>query len=149
MGIHPNILSTSLQSILDTRIDQVESAGKILSKSHREKLRIEIIREASIVCSTLSFSGSGIFSQVEMPFDVLIVDEASQAVEPSNLVPFCQGISQVYLVGDPSQLPATVLSGCAINRGYNVGLFSRLMRAGYPVQRLKTQYRMHPLIREF
>merc|ERR1711933_211203 len=33
--------------------------------------------------------------------------------------------------------------------GYNRSLFSRLMKAGYPVIRLKTQYRMHPLIREF
>jgi senataxin len=101
------------------------------------------------VCATLSFSGSGIFSQVDRPFEVLVVDEASQAVEPSALIPLCQGTLQVYLVGDPSQLPATVISSFAIKKGYNLGLFSRLMRAGYPIKRLKTQYRMHPLIREY
>ncbi|WVZ05739.1 hypothetical protein V8G54_019085 [Vigna mungo] len=39
-------------------------------------------------------------------------------------------------VGDPAQLPATVISDIAKNHG--------LMKAGYPVKMLKTQYRMHP-----
>ena len=34
-----------------------------------------------------------------------------QAVEPSTLVPLAHGgAKQVYLVGDPVQLPATVMS---------------------------------------
>lgn len=33
---------------------------------------------------------------------------------------------QVYLVGDPVQLPATVISGRALEQGYDVSLFKRL-----------------------
>ncbi|XP_016171000.1 probable helicase MAGATAMA 3 isoform X2 [Arachis ipaensis] len=47
-------------------------------------------------------------------------------------------------VGDPAQLPATVISDVAKNHGYGTSLFERLMQAGYPVKMLKTQYRMHP-----
>lgn len=34
--------------------------------------------------------------------------------------------TQVYLVGDPVQLPATVISGRALDQGYDVSLFKRL-----------------------
>lgn len=51
---------------------------------------------------------------------------------------------QVFLVGDPIQLPATVISKRAVSFGYDVSLFKRLQTAGYPVQVLDTQYRMHP-----
>ncbi|CBI39732.3 unnamed protein product, partial [Vitis vinifera] len=52
-------------------------------------------------------------------------------------------------VGDPVQLPATVISPIAEKFGYGMSLFKRFQRAGYPVQMLKTQYRMHPEIRSF
>ena len=102
-----------------------------------------------MVCSTLSFSGSGMFSRMTKPFDVVVVDEAAQAVEPSVLVPLCYGAKQVFLVGDPRQLPATVLSALATKKMYNQSLFKRLERCGYPVHVLATQYRMHPEIRAF
>lgn len=53
---------------------------------------------------------------------------------------------QVYLIGDPVQLPATVISKDAIKRKYDMSLFKRLQGAGYPVHVLDTQYRMHPQI---
>lgn len=56
---------------------------------------------------------------------------------------------QVFLVGDPIQLPATVISKRAVSFGYDVSLFKRLQTAGYPVQVLDTQYRMHPDICRF
>lgn len=37
---------------------------------------------------------------------------------------------QVYLVGDPVQLPATVISGRALEQGYDVSLFKRLQVKG-------------------
>ena len=52
-------------------------------------------------------------------------------------------------VGDPLQLPATVLSPSAVAAGYALSLFQRLQGAGYPVHMLRTQYRMHSQIRHF
>ncbi|KAM0873307.1 hypothetical protein ACQ4PT_038117 [Festuca glaucescens] len=83
------------------------------------------------VFSTLSFSGSAIFSRMTRAFDVVIIDEAAQAV------------------GDPVQLPATVISKTAQKLGYATSLFQRFQAAGFPVQMLKIQYRMHPEISIF
>lgn len=149
VNVHHSVQSVSLGSLMDTRISQLEAAGKILGRNDKDRIRLAILEEASIVCSTLSFSGSGIFSKMSRKFDVVVIDEAAQAVEPSILVPLCQGAKQVYLVGDPNQLPATVISSRAVQYGYNHSLFSRLQRAGYPVERLTIQYRMNPAIREF
>ena len=44
----------------------------------------------------------------------------------------CYG--QVYLVGDPAQLPATVMSERAVAHGYTRSLFQRLQTIGHPVQ---------------
>ena len=45
---------------------------------------------------------------------------------------------QVYLVGDPVQLPATVISSRAIEFNYDNSLFKRLQLAGYPVKVIGT-----------
>ena len=46
---------------------------------------------------------------------------------------------QVYLVGDPVQLPATVISSRAIEFNYDNSLFKRLQLAGYPVKVIGTR----------
>ena len=43
----------------------------------------------------------------------------------------------------------TVLSSIATDHKYNQSLFKRFEHCGYPIHMLKTQYRMHPAIREF
>ncbi|KAK7260354.1 hypothetical protein RIF29_26329 [Crotalaria pallida] len=113
-------------------------------QSNDFSIRDAILEEATIVFSTLSFSGSNIFSKLSRRFDVVIIDEAAQAVEPATLVPLANQCKKVFLVGDPAQLPATVISDVAKNHGYSTSLFERLKLAGYPVIMLKTQYRMHP-----
>ncbi|OSX69496.1 hypothetical protein BU14_1461s0002 [Porphyra umbilicalis] len=79
-------------------------------------------------------------------FDLVIIDEAAQATEPASIIPLCLGASRVILVGDPQQLPATVLSGSV---PLGLSLLDRLVRSGVPVSRLDTQYRMHPAISAF
>jgi superfamily I DNA and/or RNA helicase len=53
------------------------------------------------------------------------------------------------LVGDPRQLPATILSKASKKLDFDRSLFERLMAAGWPVKMLSVQYRMHPHIRRF
>eukprot|EP00882_Tetradesmus_deserticola_P010777 GHRQ01011380.1.p2 GENE.GHRQ01011380.1~~GHRQ01011380.1.p2 ORF type:complete len:347 (+),score=198.09 GHRQ01011380.1:181-1221(+) len=65
------------------------------------------------------------------------------------MVPLVMGCKQVYLVGDPVQLPATVISSTALEQGYDVSMFKRLQASGYPVNVLDVQYRMHPAISVF
>lgn len=45
--------------------------------------------------------------------------------------------AQVFLVGDPVQLPATVISSRAVQHGYDRSLFKRLQSSGFPVQASK------------
>ncbi|XP_031111945.1 probable helicase MAGATAMA 3 [Ipomoea triloba] len=131
---------------MQTTSDKQKQGG---TGKDKDSIRASVLEEAVIVFSTLSFSGSPLFSKLNHGFDVVIIDEAAQAVEPSTLVPLANGCKQVFLVGDPVQLPATVISTVAEKLGYGTSLFKRLQKAGYPVQMLKTQYRMHPEIRNF
>lgn len=52
-------------------------------------------------------------------------------------------------VGDPRQLPATVLDSKAAAAGLSLSLFERLERSSHEVVMLQIQYRMHPDIRAF
>ena len=56
---------------------------------------------------------------------------------------------RAVLVGDPQQLPATVLSARARELALERSLFERLQAAGCPCRMLSVQYRMQPPIREF
>jgi senataxin len=55
----------------------------------------------------------------------------------------------VVLVGDPQQLPATVLSAAARGGLFQRSLFERLTACGARSLLLSLQYRMHPAIRAF
>ena len=61
----------------------------------------------------------------------------------------CGLVCRVVLVGDPQQLPATILSQRGKDLMFDRSLFERLQTAGCPVHTLQVQYRMHPFIREF
>ena len=53
-----------------------------------------VLREAAVVGATLSFSGSSALAALGNHFDVVIIDEAAQAVEPSTLIPLVAGCKQ-------------------------------------------------------
>lgn len=58
-------------------------------------------------------------------FDLALVDEATQAIEPLSLLPFARA-RRVVLSGDHLQLPPTVISPEAARRGLSTSLFERL-----------------------
>ena len=153
INVHHSVESVSMDTLVSQRVGElgvhVDSVRRFEAAVEREKLKQAILDEASVVCSTLSYSGAGMFSRMTKQFDAVIIDEAAQAIEPSTLIPLCHGAKQVFLVGDPRQLPATVLSNVAVANDYDMSMFKRFERCGYPVHVLKTQYRMHPAIREF
>ncbi|KAF7814641.1 helicase SEN1-like [Senna tora] len=135
-------------------------------KALRSKLRKSILREAEIVVTTLSGCGGdlyGVCSETMLSskfggpsehtlFDAVVIDEAAQALEPATLIPLqllkSRG-TKCIMVGDPKQLPATVLSNVASKFLYECSMFERLQRAGHPVIMLNEQYRMHPEICKF
>ena len=88
---HHSIHSVSMESLIRGRMESTErtAAGRGAAgrgKQERDRVRINILDEASIVASTLAFSGSSMFSRMTRNFDVVVIDEAAQAVEPSTMV---------------------------------------------------------------
>ncbi|XP_044583292.1 probable helicase MAGATAMA 3 [Cotesia glomerata] len=78
---------------------------------------------------------------------ICIIDEAAQATELLTLVPLLLNIDRLILVGDPQQLPPTILSQKAKDYGYDSSLFSRAQylfenELKNPIVMLDTQYRM-------
>lgn len=148
VNVHHSVECVSLDTLVTQRLGTA-SHNKAATRVERDRASLAILEEASIVFSTLSFAGAGIFYRMSRRFDVVVIDEAAQAVEPSILIPLVMGCEQVFLIGDPVQLPATVISTRATEHQYDKSMFKRLQVAGYPVQVLNVQYRMHPQISQF
>ena len=106
-----------------------------------------ILDEAEVICATTIGCGHRLLTHRTFP--VVLMDEATQASEPSALVPIVKGCRQLVLVGDHQQLPPTVVSRRAEEGGLNRSLFERLIACGLASCMLTTQYRMHPVLREF
>ena len=126
---------------------------KEINNNFREMRHIEtqllnsILDDAEVICCTTIGAGHHVLGDRKFP--IVIIDEATQASEPSALVPINRGCRQLILVGDHRQLPPTVISETAEIGGLGQSLFERLNKCGVSTQMLTTQYRMHPIIREF
>jgi KaiC/GvpD/RAD55 family RecA-like ATPase len=121
--------------------------------NHKEIRRLEdemtasLLDEAEVICATTIGAGHRLLERRKFP--IVLMDEATQATEPSALVPVVKGCRQLVLVGDHQQLPPTVISKRAESGGLNRSLFDRLIACGLESMMLTTQYRMHPTLREF
>jgi senataxin len=141
------------QARIGAKIDEDKESGNTVSRQNeinRRRFQQEIIDGAHVLCATLSGSGHDMFRNINVEFETVIIDEAAQCIELSALIPLKYGCSKCILVGDPEQLPPTVLSRSAQSFGYEQSLFVR-MQKNHPkdVHLLDTQYRMHPEISYF
>lgn len=138
---------------------------KELRKEFREREKKcigTLIGSGKVVLATLH--GAGGFQTKDQVFDVVIVDEASQALEAQCWVPLLRA-SKVVLAGDHLQLPPTIKSlnskskkktkedveGMIKGMTLETTLFDRLLALhGSSIKRmLTTQYRMHEKIMRF
>lgn len=116
----------------------------------RRNIQALILTTADIICSTLSGSAHDFLASLSMKFEQVIIDEACQCVELSALIPLRYGCKKCIMVGDPNQLPPTVLSQAAASFNYEQSLFVRMQKKNpESVYLLDTQYRMHPEISKF
>ncbi len=86
----------------------------------------------------------------EKMFDLLVLDEATQATEPVSWIPISQA-KKVVMAGDHFQLPPTVRSKEADRQGLGISLFERFYEVLPPGLRvlLDRQYRMNEKIMGF
>lgn len=130
-------------------------------RRREQKCIDELVHGSKVVLATLH--GAGGRQLQSEHFDVVIIDEASQALEAQCWIPLLLargGIQKLVIAGDPMQLPPTIKSATtpqtttilsAAEATLETTLFSRLLALhGAGVKRvLTTQYRMHERIMAF
>lgn len=114
----------------------------------REEKAIKgVMESAECVLATLtSGHGDGPLKHLQADFfDVIIIDECSQAMEAACWIPLVKGARKVILAGDHLQLPPTIVSKEAAAKGLDLTLMKRLIDAyGERCTRMLTmQYRMN------
>lgn len=126
--------------------NQIESLWKS-ARDHEFAIRRQIVQSAQVVLSTHGGVGAPLARE---RFDLIVMDEASQATEPLSWIPITLG-KKVVFAGDANQLPPTIYSKEAAERGLATTLFDRLKKhLPSGVQHLlRVQYRMHKTIMEF
>jgi senataxin len=115
----------------------------------RQSLEMHVLNSVHIVLTTLGTSGGRALNDGVEKFEVVVVDEAAQCVEPATLSALQLGSRHCVMVGDPQQLPATIFNISGKTTKYDRSLFQRLEEAGVDVYMLNEQYRMHPKISHF
>ncbi len=107
----------------------------------------KILSEADVVCATLVGSMGRYI--VDKQFDVVVIDEAAQALEPATWIAISKAKEKVILAGDPFQLPPTVKSHKAAKAGLEKTLIEQSITVLEQVNLLNVQYRMNELIMGF
>lgn len=144
---------------------QIYGELKELRKEFRERERncvSSLIKSSKVVLATLH--GAGGFQLRDERFDVVIIDEASQALEAQCWVPLLSA-SKAVCAGDHLQLPPTIksLNSKTVAKANTIDgtpgptgnlektLFDRMLELHGPdIKRmLTTQYRMHEAIMRF
>ncbi|CAL5341014.1 unnamed protein product [Camellia sinensis] len=121
---------------------------KTLSKEERERQVLavaDVIKSSDVVLTTLTGALSRKLEGTS--FDLVIIDEAAQALEIACWIALLKG-SRCILAGDHLQLPPTIQSVEAEKKGLGRTLFERLTDlCGDDVTSMLTvKYRMHELI---
>lgn len=119
-------------------------AGRLFADARRLERQAAqaVLERARVLCSTLTGQLIGVSDD---PFDVLVVDEASQALTPALLLALPHA-KRLVLAGDHKQLPPTVLSDDAARSGLSRTVFAALSDAdanGSVSRMLTVQHRMH------
>ena len=112
-------------------------------KARQRKAVDEVIGGSNVVCATLSGTLSN--SLRDQSFDVVVIDEAAQALEAACWGAILKG-RKVVLAGDHLQLPPTVMSDEAAKKGLSETLFARVHAKWHGIgvaRMLTTQYRMN------
>ncbi|KAL6555409.1 hypothetical protein OROGR_006667 [Orobanche gracilis] len=121
---------------------------KTLSKEERKRQQLavtDVIKNADVVLTTLT---GALSKKLEgFSFDLVIIDEAAQALEIACWIALLKG-RRCILAGDHLQLPPTIQSVEAEKKGLGRTLFERLadLYGDDAMSMLTVQYRMHELI---
>ncbi|KAL9190940.1 hypothetical protein ACHAXT_000646 [Thalassiosira profunda] len=142
-GLPYESLSTQLEMAIDHAQNLVDALDEVESPVQ------ELLGTARVIFCTLATAGSSILKQTRR-VDDLLIDEAAAATEPEICIPFHLRPQRLLAVGDPLQLPPTIMSRHAADMGLSVSVHERLMdQCSAEFIMLDHQYRMNPHISQF
>ena len=121
----------------------LKKSDKIEYRKLMENIENNIINSCDIVLSTINNSADQRLDNYFFP--IVIIDEASQSLEPDTLLPLLHNAEMAVLIGDDKQLGPTVISKECDIAGLNISLFERLCyyyQDSNFISLLNEQYRM-------
>ncbi|KAF5177728.1 Dna polymerase alpha-associated dna helicase a [Thalictrum thalictroides] len=123
----------------------LKQLGKAFKKQEKETVK-EVLSNAQVVLCTNTGAADPLIRRLDT-FDVVVIDEAGQAIEPSCWIPILQG-KRCILAGDQCQLAPVILSRKALEGGLGVSLLERgtSLHEGIISTKLTVQYRMNDAI---
>lgn len=136
------------QQLTKDLVEKFQSFYDGFLKISSEKFAEESLLSSNIIFCTLASSGQSLVRRcLNGSIPLLIVDEAAQALEPELLIAVSLSPERLILIGDPQQLPATLLSVEGQQMGLGRSCMERLVEdCQVPMTCLNIQYRMHPEI---
>eukprot|EP00956_Cyclotella_meneghiniana_P038025 scaffold147867_cov49-Cyclotella_meneghiniana.AAC.1 len=165
LNVHLRTLSNPKSRPSEKRVaySEMKSLRKEI-RQREEKVVGEILRHANVVLATNVGAAGSVFKRMvdikgePISFDLVIIDEAAQALEASCWISLLRG-KRAVLAGDHCQLPPTIkCSNREVQSELGKTLFERLMRvydggkneaSPKPSKMLKVQYRMHENIADW
>ena len=154
-NLHQNLAKWGVKSYRFAPAE-MHQTGERANAYQRMLAAQDAIGSFQIVVSTCASAGHELLRGHHFPR--VLIDESTQSIEPSTLLPIINGCSHLVLIGDHLQLPPTVISDDARRLGLDRSLFARLAE---PVNEengarsivepllLNEQRRMHASIAEF
>ncbi|MCC6289517.1 MAG: AAA family ATPase [Chitinophagaceae bacterium] len=123
-----------------------DEAHKIMKDVDKTEQYImnDLLNRAQVITATLV--GANHFTIRNLKYDIAVIDEAGQALEPACWIPILK-TKKLVLAGDYCQLPPTIKSEEAAKAGLSTTLLEKAV-ALHPeaVSVLEEQYRMHETI---
>jgi ATP-dependent RNA/DNA helicase IGHMBP2 len=131
------------RNLILKEVKQFRKQIRAIQEYNEEKL----FEKAQVILGT-PMAISDEFKSKDTTFDVLIIDEAGQCLEPLawSIFPISE---RIVLAGDHFQLPPTLLSQEAIQLGFNKSILEVCTESVRELNLLNIQYRMKEPIAEF
>lgn len=126
--------------------NEYRSLLKLIRQIERSELAY-LLERTPVICATLTGANHTILK--EKQFDTVIIDEASQALEPACYIPLLKDVKRFVVAGDHHQLSPMIR---VEKSELNFTLFEKMIKRHSESGRiffLDTQYRMEPEILAF
>ena len=131
------------------RRGMLAEARRLTQDARRQLSSVQdlVLERCPVACATAAGADAALLRNLR--FDLVVLDEATQAPDPMALVALGRA-PRAVLAGDPRQLPPTVIDPEAERRGLGVTIFERVAeRHPDAVRMLEVQHRMHEDLMRF